>query len=114
VQFVYLNNNELNLFPTLEMVLYVHFAIVRNCNLLSIFGNFKLFIWINLKLYNWNIVGYISSVLFGDRHSSKSDERLCFCCAKVEKEKETGVWQRRSESLNAISIYCIQRYCYGI
>ncbi len=114
MQCVYLNNNELNLFPTLEMVLYVHFAIVHNCNLLSIFGNSKLFIWINLKLYSLNIVGYISSVLFGDRHSSRSDERLCFRCAKVEKKKKRGIGQRKSESLNTVSIYYIQRYCYGI
>jgi hypothetical protein len=74
------------------MVLFVHFSIVHNCNLLSIFGSFKLFTWINLKLYNLNIVGYLSSALFGDRHSSKSDERLSFCCEKAEKGKEKGVW----------------------
>jgi hypothetical protein len=45
VQCVYLNNNKLNLFPTLEMVLFVHFAIVHNCNLLSIFGNSKFFLF---------------------------------------------------------------------
>jgi hypothetical protein len=87
----------LNLFPTLEMVLFVHFAIVHNCNLLSIFGYSKLFIWTNLKLYSLNIIGYISSALFGAPFFQEWWETLLLLCKGGERERERSLVEEKWE-----------------